>query len=141
MYECRECNITFKQPVYHYTLSLRISDQTGSMWIRAFDKVGTTILGKGIIKLKNLNFCLVGYDANKIQQMRQMHDDAAINEIFREAANQEYNFRLFAKREDNNQNPGETRVTLQATRVEKINYAKDGQALVNLLEEFGNLKT
>jgi len=70
--------------------------------------------------------------------MKTMGNDVAVSEAFREAQNKEYNFRIFAKRE-NNQNGDGTRIGLQVTRVEKIDYAKDSRSLINLIDEFSQL--
>ena len=49
MFRCEACNKSFQQPVYRYTLSIKLSDHTGSLWISAFDRCAQTIVGKIIM--------------------------------------------------------------------------------------------
>ena len=44
-WKCDHCNLTFSQPEYRYTLSIKLTDHTGSLWINAYDNVAKLIIG------------------------------------------------------------------------------------------------
>jgi len=118
MFECPYCKESFRNPIYRYSLQVKISDHTGSLWIHAFDRAGATIMEK---------------DADSLKQLKDMQDENGFSEIFKQALYKEFNFRLYAKKDDYN---GEGKFKLQATRVENINYVKQGREVLSLLEQF-----
>ena len=63
-------------------------------------------------------------------------DEMAMMEKFREALHKEYNFKLLAKFDTYN---GNSRVKVQATRVEKLNYTKMGKDCLDLLDQYNGM--
>jgi len=116
--KCDNCIQNFAQPLYRYTLSIKLSDHTGSLWVSAFDQVATVI---------------VGQDAKSIKDLKLQQDESKITEIFRDAHHREFNFKLLAK-QDSWQ--GAPRVKIQALRVTKIDYTNHSKDLLNQLEKY-----
>jgi len=65
--------------------------------------------------------------------MKDMQDESGIANVFKEAHNKEFYFRIYAKRDDYH---GENKLKLQAARVEKISYVKQGKEILNLLNQY-----
>jgi len=46
LWKCGKCSATFNKPNYRYVLNVKITDNTGELWVKAFDEIGEAILGK-----------------------------------------------------------------------------------------------
>lgn len=64
------------------------------------------------------------------------NDEMAMMEKFREALHKEYSFKLMAKPDNFN---GNSRVKVQATRIESINHSRAGKEYLNLLEQYNTM--
>jgi replication factor A1 len=118
--KCNTCNKNFPAPAYRYTLSIKLSDHTGSLWISAFDQVAQVIVGE---------------NAQVIRDLKAQQDESRISEIFRDAHHKEFTFKLLAKQDVWN---GNTRVKIQAIRVAKIEYVKHAKDLLTQLEAYSD---
>jgi hypothetical protein len=60
-------------------------------------------------------------------------DEMAMMEKFRECLYKEYSFKLLAKLDNY---MGNSRIKIQATRIDKMGYSKAGKECLNLLQEY-----
>jgi replication factor A1 len=116
-FRCENCNEKFSTPVYRYTLTIKISDHTGGIWINAFDRVAVDIVEKKADDVKNLKDI----------------DETGYTEVFREAHHKEFNFKLLVKAEEY---MGQPRHRIQALRAEKLSFTRQSKELIHLLEEY-----
>jgi len=49
IFNCNHCVRNFNDPIYRYTLNIKLSDHTGSIWVSAFDAVAQSIIGNNFI--------------------------------------------------------------------------------------------
>lgn len=120
-WECSVCGHKMDQPNFRYTLTVKICDQSGSLWVSVFDKPAQTIMGK---------------DAGAINELRNQGDDMTLSDIFKETHNKEFFMRISVKLDEYN---NQARPRYQAVKVTPINYQAENREILKLLDEYSRL--
>jgi replication factor A1 len=117
-WQCPSCNNQHQQPNFRYTLTLKLTDQSGSLWASAFDKIGISVIGK---------------DAKTIKDMKDQGDEAGVTDLFKEAHNKEYTMKIVSKQDTYGK---ETRMKHQIVTINPVNYLTESRELLRGLEEY-----
>lgn len=115
---CEKCNKHYDAPNNRYILSLMCCDATGSTWFTAFNDIAEVMLGK---------------KASELSDFKEMGNEQAFESVFQEANFKSYMFKVKAKA-DNNMD--EVRVRCHVVEVNRIDYRKESQFLLDKIAQF-----
>lgn len=112
---CKSCGIINGNPQTRYTLRIRLTDHTGSLWVNAFDTIGEALIGKSANELKFMK------ESNEIYFRQTLDAGAEFKEI---------QARLMAKREMFN---NEFQLTYQIVKLFGVNWKKSCEEIIKQL--------
>jgi len=114
---CDKCNKSYPTCTPRYIMSMMVSDGSGFTWLSAFNEIAEKILHK---------------KASELAMYAEQGNDAAIEKVFKDATFDSYLLKVRAKAEMSQSGDGEKRVRATILGMQKLNFVKEGN---HLLEE------
>jgi len=117
-FSCLGCGKPTTDPTAKYILSVKLADQTGTIWASVYGKEGENLLK---------------ISANQLRQMQEMENDKEYNNTLSAASFKPLKMTIIARVNEFN---GERRVKFAVTRIDEVDYIESSARMIDQLQKY-----